>query len=805
MCSADMAPRLTRLRVDVRADRYNVGRNGRCRWLLLRAARQRELSARRPHPADVALGVALVAFLLYLDAATLGLTGAVVPGDLATIWLPNLTYLGCAYVCLVAGLREPGRPFYVVLAAAMGLWTAGNLFYYVFVADAGAGASVADALYLGFYPLAFAALVGEARHHREGGLPGHGLLDGTLAACLLGGLGITFVLAPFIADERVMAGNPAAVAYMAGDMLMACLIVGVFAASGWVAGRWLLCLTAGFVLFGIGDVLYLFQVTGGTLVDGSALHLTYTGGMLLMALSVRLPRRAAISESQVPTWSALVWPSVFSAGSALLLAYGSHDPLPTLAAVLALCTVAGGIVRAGMTFRDARKLFDSHREARTDPLTGLANRRRFFSDLKTALAEARGGAGGVALLVVDLDRFKELNDSLGHHAGDALLREIGPRLRRAAGDAPTLARLGGDEFAVILRPADGAEELACRIRVELERPFAVQGLPIAVEASIGVALHPQHGTDSEHLLRCADVAMYRAKSSHAGVAVYDVEDDQHSPDRVRLMAELREGIPAGQLVVHYQPKVALADGRVIGVEALVRWQHPERGLLGPGLFLPATEQTALLRPLTLSVLEQALDQAARWQAAGSPLQVAVNLSAANLLDAGLAATVDEQLVSRGLPASALRLEITESTVMADPQRAGVVLAALHDLGIGLTLDDFGTGYSSLAYLRELPVDEMKIDKSFVLDLLDSRENHVILDATTRLARGLELHVVAEGVEDEATFRELGSLGCDSVQGFLIARPLPAAELERRLARAGDTWWWPEHPRFVQTRQDAVQA
>ena len=773
--------------------------------MLLPRARQRDTATRRPPPADVALGVALVAFLLYLDAVTVGITSTLVPQGLATLWIPNLTYLGCAYVCLEKGLRERERPFYLFLAGALGLWTAGNLFYYAFVGNAGTAASIADALYLALYPLALVAFVGEARHHRDGGLPGHGLLDGTLAACLLGGLGITFVLAPFLADERVMAGNPTAVAYLAGDMLVACLIVGVFAAAGWVGGRWLLCLTVGFTLFGVGDVLYLLQVTEGTYADSSAIHLTYTGGMLLIALSSRLPREAAVAEAGGPTWSALVWPSVFTAVSAVLLAYGSIEPLPALAAVLALCTVAGGIVRAGMTFRDVRTLFDSHREARTDPLTGLANRRRFFSDLKTALASGRGGAGGVALLVVDLNRFKELNDSLGHHAGDALLREIGPRLRRAAGDAPTIARLGGDEFAVILRPGDGAEALAGRLQDELERPFAVHGLPIAVEASIGVALYPDHGADSEHLLRCADVAMYRAKRSHAGVAVYDATDDRHSPDRVRLLAELREGIPAGQLVVHYQPKVAMNDGRVIGVEALVRWQHPERGLLGPGAFLPATEQTALLRPLTVSVLEQALDQAARWRAAGTPLQVAVNLSAANLLDAGLPQWVSRELDSRGLPASALRLEITESTVMADPQRAGVVLEALQALGIGLTLDDFGTGYSSLAYLRELPVDEMKIDKSFVLDLSDSRENRVILDATTRLARGLDLHVVAEGVEDEATLHELSLLGCDSAQGYLIARPLPADELEGKLARAGDTWWWPGHPRFVQARLTSIQA
>ena len=752
---------------------------------------------------DVAFGIAVATFLLHLEYMTTGLTRGVLPASLVESWVHNATYVAAATACLLVGLERPRSPFYLLTGGAMASWALGNVVYWLFFQDNGAAASVADLLYLGFYPPVCIALLREARGQRTG-LPGHAVLDGVLAACLMAALGITFVLAPFVADGPGIEGNPASVAYIAGDMLVACMLVGLFAATGWIGGRWLACVAAGLTLFAIGDVAYLFRVAGGTWQDGTIVEASWALGMVLIALSARVRRLAVAEEHAGPTWAALVWPSVFSGASAMLLAYGSHEALPPVAAALALCTVAGGIVRAGMTFRDIRRLFDSHREARTDPLTGLANRRRFFSDLKAALSEARGGSDGVALLVVDLDRFKELNDSLGHHAGDALLREIGPRLRRAAGTEPTLARLGGDEFAVILRPAAGAPELAERLLVELERPFAVHGLPIAVEASIGVAMHPQHGADSEHLLRCADVAMYRAKGSHSGVAVYDATDDRHSPDRVRLLAELREGIPAGELVVHYQPKVALTDGRVIGVEALVRWQHPERGLLQPGAFLPATEQTALLRPLTLSVLEQALDQAARWQTAGSPLQVAVNLSAANLLDAELPGTVAHELAIRGLPASSLRLEITESTVMADPQRAGVVLAALKDLGIGLTLDDFGTGYSSLAYLRELPVDEMKIDKSFVFDLTNSRENRVILDATTRLARGLELHVVAEGVEDEATLHELGLLGCHSAQGFLIARPLPADEVEAQLARAGDTWWWPEHPRFVQARAESIQ-
>jgi diguanylate cyclase (GGDEF)-like protein len=746
---------------------------------------------------------AVATFVVHLEYTTTGLTRSVIGPDLAKNLIHNATFVACAVVCLLAALERDRRSFYAAIGAGMGLWAAGDIVYWTWIVGGAPGASASDILYAGFYPLAYAALVSETRRRRTRSLPGHAVLDAGVAAFLLAAICTTFAIAPVMADEG-MTLYPLAVAYLIGDLLLACLLVGVFAMTSWAGGRRLACFATGLLVFAVGDVLYLVQGADGTYGDGTAVDASWAAGMILMAASALIPRGEAGNPSATPGWSALVWPSVFTAASAMLLAYGSFEPLPGVAIALALCAVAGGIVRAGMTFRDVRRLFDSHREARTDQLTGLANRRRFFSDLASELAEARRSTGGLALLLVDLDRFKELNDSLGHHAGDALLREMGPRLRRAAGPDAKLARLGGDEFAVILRPGDDAEGLADRLREELDRPFAVHELPIAIEASIGVARFPDHGSGSERLLRCADIAMYRAKRTHKGVAVYSPADDRTAPDRVHLMSELREGIAAGQLVVHYQPKVALADGRVIGVEALVRWQHPQRGLLAPGAFLPAAEQTALLRPLTLSVLEQALDQAARWHEHGCPLEVAVNLSAANLLDGELAGAVRDRLEARGLPSSALRLEITESTVMADPARAGVVLAQLHDLGVGLTLDDFGTGYSSLAYLRELPVDEMKIDKSFVLDLPDNHGNRVILDATTRLARGLALNVVAEGVEDERTLHELTALGCDSAQGFLISRPLPAADLETCLARAGADWWWPQHPRFVKPRNGTAR-
>jgi diguanylate cyclase (GGDEF)-like protein len=377
--------------------------------------------------------------------------------------------------------------------------------------------------------------------------------------------------------------------------------------------------------------------------------------------------------------------------------------------------------------------------------------------------------------MVDLDRFKELNDTLGHHAGDRLLAQLGPRLQDAIGDAGLVARLGGDEFALLL-PGAGlarATELGRRIGAVLQRPFEIEGLEVVMDASVGVALSPEHATDAAALLQRADVAMYQAKEARTGVQAYDPSKDRHSRQRLEVIAELRRALERDELVLHYQPKIDLATGLVAGVEALVRWQHPVHGLRGPGAFLPHVEHTALMRPLTLHVLETALSQLAAWRAEGLELGVAVNLAVQNLLDQATPGQIAAALRRNDLPASVLTLEVTESLMLHDPQKAGEVLAELRALGARLALDDFGTGYSSLEHLKNLPVDELKVDKSFVMTMDSDPADHAIVASTVALGRALGLRVVAEGVESAAAATVLAGIGCDHAQGFHFSRPVPA--------------------------------
>jgi diguanylate cyclase len=355
-----------------------------------------------------------------------------------------------------------------------------------------------------------------------------------------------------------------------------------------------------------------------------------------------------------------------------------------------------------------------------------------------------------------------------------------------------MARLGGDEFGIVL-PSLPDERVAVRIAErlieELEQPLSVEGLALDVSGSIGIALYPQHSDDVETLLRRADVAMYAAKGSASGFEVYDPSFDRHSPDRLTLIGQVRPAIENEEFVLYYQPKLRLTDGHVVGVEALVRWQHPERGLVFPDDFIPMVEQTVLLRPLTAFVLNEALRQWHSWRLGGLDVQVAVNLSARNLLDQALPEQVAEALAKWGAPASILCLELTESFLMSDPTRSIGVMDELSRVGVQLSIDDFGTGYSSLAYMRRLPINEIKIDRSFVTNMDVDASNATIVKATVDLGRNMGLRVVAEGVENEATWKMLESVGCEVAQGYWMSRPIPAADatkwiLEREAATRG---------------------
>ena len=473
-------------------------------------------------------------------------------------------------------------------------------------------------------------------------------------------------------------------------------------------------------------------------------------------------------------WTVLAAIITFAIAALTLLAIGQFTELSDVAGVLALVTVLTGMTRAGITVTE--RLRESNARATTDELTGLANRRHLIERLQAAID--RGGE--LALLLIDLDGFKELNDTLGHHAGDEVLRQIGPRLGGAVREHDTLARLGGDEFALVLAPGDEATASAAglRLRGALERSFGVEDIAVHVDASVGIALFPQHSGDPIGLLQRADVAMYEAKRMRTGHEVYLPSRDHHSRDRLALVGELRDAIDAGQLVVHYQPKAALPGGAVGGVEALVRWQHPRRGLLTPAHFLPLAEQSGLTRALTAFVLDRALEEVA---ALGPELGVAVNLGPADLLDFDLPDEVSRALDRRRCTPERLTLEVSEDLVAADPERTLEVLRRLRALGIRLALDDFGEGQSSLRHLRNLELDELKVDRQFVLGMARDSRDLAIVAATVDLGHRLGLRVVGEGVATAAAWEALAAHGCDEAQGDLLSRPLPAHQLRAWLA------------------------
>jgi diguanylate cyclase (GGDEF)-like protein len=381
------------------------------------------------------------------------------------------------------------------------------------------------------------------------------------------------------------------------------------------------------------------------------------------------------------------------------------------------------------------------------------------------------------VLLIDLDRFKEVNDTLGHQAGDALLCRIGPRLQPILPEGGVIARLGGDEFAVMLPDigAEGALRIGEAIVDALEPPFQLDGFNLEVQASIGIAVFPDHGTAADVLIKQADIAMYVAKGRNSAIEIYDAEQDQNSRRRLSLLGELRTALVQGDVVLFYQPKLDLSTGSVTSVEALVRWHHPVFGLIPPAEFVPFAEHTGLIRPLTNFVLRTAVAQARAWVDAGLDAAVAVNLSARNLHDGAISDEIARLLFEFSVPAHRLQLEITESSIMADPARAKRVLEQLDAMGLHLSIDDFGTGYSSLSYLQDLPVREVKIDMSFVIHVLENPRDRVIVRSTIDLARHLGLRSTAEGIESAAAQEWLRSAGCDQGQGFHIAPPMPADE------------------------------
>jgi diguanylate cyclase (GGDEF)-like protein len=438
----------------------------------------------------------------------------------------------------------------------------------------------------------------------------------------------------------------------------------------------------------------------------------------------------------------------------------------------------------------SRQAVINEHQARHDRVTGLPNREHLSARVEDALHRATRRDEQVGVLIAGLTRFKELNETLGHRRGDMVLTEVGQRLAALVRPGDLVARLGGDEFAVVLAPvggSDGCEAVARQVIASLREPVTVRGVGLEVGAAIGIACHPDHGTTVDALLRHADVALDRAKALHRDWMVYDRTLDERGTERLALVADLSRAIGGGDLVLLFQPQVVLADGSVRTVEALVRWRHPERGLLPPQEFIEPAEHTGLIRPLTLWVIQAALEQTDRWREEGLDLRVAVNLSVRSITPD---LPRDLRTILQGRQAR-LELEITETVGMGDADASLLVLEQLTELGVRLSVDDFGTGFSSLAYLKRLPVAAIKIDQSFVVHMDSDADDRAIVRSTIDLARHLGLEVVAEGVENTAALRELRDLGCDLAQGFAISRPLEAAELRSWFEQRG---WRPRTPR-----------
>jgi len=529
---------------------------------------------------------------------------------------------------------------------------------------------------------------------------------------------------------------------------------------------------------GIGDPGYYLLVFGAALI---ALGLNLLG----TATTYRVGHRgSSISATIIAMVRPVLSAELFSALLTVVAAFAAiHLHLAGLiivAVFLAVCQYL--LVELFTSQQRSEKL---KRLATTDELTGLGNRVEFHRAIEQRIIAAERAGAGFPVLLMDLDRFKEINDTLGHAYGDRMLRELGPRLAAAAGEGGVVARLGGDEFGILLGDeldaALSLEPAVNRLLAAVSEPFAVDELSLEVGASVGAARFPHDGEDAGALLRCADIAMYAAKEAQSGLKLYTAEQNQHSMRRLSVLSDIRRALAADEIVVHYQPIVDLDDRRVTGAEGLVRWAHPEHGLIPPGAFVQTVEQSGLIGPLTRHVLEDAIAQCAGWRRDGREMSVAVNLSVRNLLDRDLPREIGQMLDSHRVPASALQLEITESMIMSDPDRAIATVGRLSDLGVRLSVDDFGTGYSSLANLRRLPIDELKIDRSFVSPMLHDESDLIIVRSTINLGHDLGLRIIAEGVEDGPTLERLALLGCDLAQGYHLSRPMDAGAFNRWLA------------------------
>jgi diguanylate cyclase (GGDEF)-like protein len=742
-------------------------------------------SPHRPDaPASSAPALWAVVGCIALFATGMGPRPGGTLGDVVyDVVLYNSAYLPAALACWQAARRETAeRTAWGALAVSLVLSAVGYVLRSTGVGS-GSALPLADVCALTAYLGLYVTLVGLIRPRVRRFHPSM-WLDGVIGALGTTAVGVAFLVGPVL--ERTGADVPAVqLVWPTADVLLLALLVAVGAILGVRPDRTLVTVIAAMGCTLAGDVVLLHLSAADRYVAGGPLDLTWLAGVALAALAAHRARTPAVTvagdaESRVG-WRVVALPLACNVASLVVLASGWGGQMPRLAAWAAIGCVVAALVRTLITFREVRAFNEVREQARTDELTGLPNRRALFEEIETVLV--RAPARRPAALLLDLDGSRTSTTASATTPATSCSPRWGPRLRDGLRADDVLARLGGDEFAVLLSACDEdqAHGTAVRLRELLLQPFTVEGIRLHVGVSIGVATAPRPAGTVKELLRCADVAMYAAKSGRTGVRVYVPDPDGGSSDRLRTMEDLRTALETDELEVHLQPQVDLVDGHVVGAEALVRWRHPRRGLLSPADLLPAAEQAGLLRPLAERVLDLALAAAASWWPVhGVP--VSVNLSAANVTDLDLPWKVEAALARHGLPPAALTLELVEDTLMTDPERGRLVLGELRRLGARTSIDDYGTGYSSLPYLRHLPADELKLDRSLTAEVDTDPRAAAIVGHPVALAHDLGLRLVAEGVEDLATGAVLRDVGCDVAQGYAVARPMPVADFKEWLAR-----------------------
>jgi diguanylate cyclase len=726
------------------------------------------------------LQVITAGFVLVYLASTV-LRGREGSNSFYDVWIANLGYAGCTVMCGWAALvRRRGRWGWAAIAFSLLLFTSGSILWTALVQyfNPVPYPSIADACFLAFFVVAFLGiglLVRESVPKTSKTI----WLDGLMAALGVAAFEATLVIGPISTANKGDFGTVATnIAYPIGDLVLVTMVVAVFAVRGWRPGRLWWTLGLGLVIFAAADSVYVLRVTSGTYVTGTPLDSLWLIGAFLIASAAwqGMGAERATARTAQPL---IVVPLLFLLSSLAIVVYATTRPVLPLGVFLATATLLIAIGRWVYAFMQLSVLAESRREARTDELTGLANRRLFFERIGECFQPGHAPSP-LAVLMIDLDRFKEINDSLGHPVGDDVLRQLGPRLTRAVGVDGTVARLGGDEFGLLLSPLvnrSAATEMAERVREVLREPFQLESMSLRVDASIGIALAPEHGTTPQALLQKADVAMFCAKRARDSWQIYSPEHDENTRERLELMEDLRDAMHRGEIVLYYQPILDLKTSTVTSAEALVRWRHPTRGILEPARFLRLVEEGGLMGDLTMVVLDQALTQQARWTERGYALGISVNISAINLQDEELPDKVAAIIATRGVPAACITLEITEDCFIADPDHAVDILRRLRALGVEISIDDYGTGFSSLTYLRRLPVSELKLDRTFLKDVVEDSRAVAVVGSTVDLAHALGLRVVVEGVEDQDALDLMTGLGCDAAQGYFIGRPVPAEDFD----------------------------